>query len=131
MRSVILLAMFALAPLSAMAAEAPFAGDWRIVEIHGAPAFDAAKTSFKGDADGRISSTVGCNRIVGGPKVDGAKATFAQMAATMMACPPPLDGVERAYLAALEAVRTWRKEEGGLALLGADGGTLVRLQPEE
>lgn len=93
-----------------VAASLPFKGDWKIVAISGAPAFDPGKTGFKALPDGHVASTVGCNRIVGSPEVDGARATFGRMAATMMACPPPLDAVERAYLKALEGVRSWRKD---------------------
>jgi heat shock protein HslJ len=113
----------------AFAAEPPpFAGSWRIVEIGGSPVPDVAKTDFKTLEDGRVGTSVGCNRIAGGMKVEGGTLTFGQMAATMMACPPPLDGVERGYLKALDSVRSWRMEGEALAFVGADGAVLVRLE---
>jgi heat shock protein HslJ len=36
------------------------------------------------------------------------------MAATRMACPPPLDQLETRYLAAFAAARSWRIENGAL-----------------
>jgi heat shock protein HslJ len=131
MRSAMLVASLVLASSPVLAADSPFAGDWAVVEIHGAPVFDATKTSFKAGADGHIGTTVGCNRIVGSPKVDGSKVTFAPMGATMMACPSPLAEIERAYLAALEGVRSWRVENGALVFVGEDGATLVKLRKEK
>lgn len=131
MRAIVVLAALALSGVPSLAAEQPFAGNWTVVEIHGAPGFDAAKTSFKAGADGHVGTTVGCNRIVGSPKLDGSKVTFGPMGATMMACPSPLAELEQAYLRALEGVRSWRVEGGSLVFAGEDGVTLVRLQKDK
>ena len=123
------LAMTALGGAGALAAGAPaFAGKWRIDEVRGSESFDAAKTQFEAAADGRVSTTVGCNRIAGKPAVDGDRITFGAMAATRMACPPPLDRLESKYLAALDAVRSWRIEGTKLLLLDAEGERAVTLE---
>ena len=44
---------------------------------------------------------------------------FGPMAATMMACPPPRDRVERAYVAALAAARSYRVEGDAFTLFDA------------
>jgi heat shock protein HslJ len=43
-----------------------------------------------------------------------------------MACPPPADAVERAYVAALERVAGWRTEDDALVLEDGDGAELLR-----
>jgi heat shock protein HslJ len=79
---------------------------------------------------GLAPNSVGCNRIVGRPVLSGSRLSFGPMAATRMACPPPLDAVERQYLSALQAVRSYRLERSTLVFRGAGGETLVTLERE-
>jgi heat shock protein HslJ len=53
------------------------------------------------------------------------------MAATRMACPPPLDQLETNYLAALETARSWRIEGPTLILLDQGGEAAVTLTRAE
>jgi heat shock protein HslJ len=123
------LVMTALGVAGAQASgDPPFLGKWRIVEVRGADAFDTSKTMFEVAADGRVATTVGCNRIVCMPTVDRDRMTFGAMAATRMACPPPLDALETKYAAALEAARTWRAEGTKLLILDGNGETAVTLE---
>jgi heat shock protein HslJ len=46
-----------------------------------------------------------------------------------MMCPPPGDAVERAYVAALERVASWRSENEELTLLDSNGEEVLRYQP--
>jgi heat shock protein HslJ len=96
------------------AADDPLVGKWRIERVRGAADVDAAKTAFEVAADGQVSSTVGCNRIVGKPSLTGDRLRFGPMAATRMACPPPLDRLETAYMAALDG-RSLVSGRGGAA----------------
>jgi len=50
------------------------------------------------------------------------------MAAARMACPSPLDQLERAYLEALRNVRGYKLSGKTLLFLGADGDALVTLE---
>jgi heat shock protein HslJ len=107
-------------------------GSWRIEAIANAAAFDSAQTQFEFLDDGRVSSTVGCNRILGKPVIDGARIAFGPMAATRRACFGPVADLETKYLAALDAVRSWRVQENlqndaTLTLLDASGAPLVTL----
>ena len=86
---------------------------------------------FEVTTDGRISSTVGCNRIVGKPSLKGDRLRFGPMAATRMACPPPLDQLETAYMASLDAVRSWRIEGTRLTLVDERGDAAVVLVRSE
>ena len=115
----------------AFAAEPALVGKWRIVAVRGADAFDSARTAFEAEADGRVSTTIGCNRMVGKPAVDGDWITFGPMASTRMACLPPLDRLERTYAAALGDVRSWRIEGKTLLLLAGDGKAAVTLEHSE
>jgi heat shock protein HslJ len=76
--------------------------------------------------DGRVSGSTGCNRFTAPYAIDGSGLEIGQIASTRMACPPPGDAVERAYLAALEGVTTWRMENEALALLDADEAEVLR-----
>jgi heat shock protein HslJ len=113
------------------AADDPLVGKWRIERVRGAASVDAAKTAFEVAPDGQVSSTVGCNRIVGKPGIAGDRLRFGPMAATRMACPPPLDRLETAYLGALDAVRSWRIEATRLTLVDERGDAAVVLVRSE
>jgi heat shock protein HslJ len=130
MRPLLLAAAFlALASLAVAAPMGP-SGKWRIVAVSGAEGLDPARARAE-MTQSRFASTIGCNRIAGQPAFSGARLTFGPMMSTRMACPPPLDGVERAYLAALEATRGFRFEGTKLVFLGEDGAPLVTLEREK
>ena len=111
--------------------ESSLVGKWRIEAVRGANAFDPSKTMFEVSPDGRVATTVGCNRIVGAPAIEGNRVTFGAMAATRMACPPPLDQLETKCLAALAAARSWRIDGTRLTLLDDAGETAVSLRRSE
>ena len=121
-------ALTALVAMTAVAAPASLAGRWRITSVRGADALDVARTQAEFAANGRYASTIGCNRIAGKPTIAGSQMTFGPMMATRMACPPPLREVERAYMAALSGVRSYKLAGGALAFLGEDGEPLVTLE---
>jgi heat shock protein HslJ len=75
---------------------------------------------------GTVGGSTGCNRFTAPDTVDGDALDVGAIASTRMACAPPADAVETAYLAALAKVRGWRSEEEGLALLDADGAEVLR-----
>jgi heat shock protein HslJ len=129
MRSLLLSGFLASVALAAMAAPAGLIGKWRIVAIEGAQDFDTSKSvaEFSGD---RFASTIGCNRIAGAPKIKGAELNFGALATTRMACPPPLDALERHYLAALAAARGYRIDAKTLFFVDAKGAALVTLERE-
>ena len=85
---------------------------------------DKTKTELLVAEDGSVSTTVGCNRIVGKPKIDGDRIKFGTMASTMMACPGPLAQLEANYIAALEATRSFMIVEPKLTLLN-DAKSLI------
>jgi heat shock protein HslJ len=79
--------------------------------------------------DGTVAGSTGCNRFTASYTQDGDALEIGTIAVTHMACPPPADAVERAYLAALERVASWSREQDELTLAGADGDALLRYRP--
>lgn len=64
----------------------------------------------------------------GSPRqIDCAQIKFGPMATTMRACFGPLAELETKYLAAPDAVRSWRVKGAKLKLLQASGAPLVTL----
>jgi len=102
-------------------------GRW-VAEAIGGRAVEApARTTLEIGADGRAFGIGGCNRFSGPARVSGASIALGPMAATRMACPPPLMDQEQAFFDALGAVARWRMADGRLLLLDRDGKEAVRL----
>jgi len=64
----------------------------------------------------RYSATVGCNGMMGGYSQNGENLNFGSGASTMMACPPPLDVLERNLGQALAATQKYRINGETMAL---------------
>lgn len=68
------------------------------------------------------SATVGCNALSGGLTVAGDVIAFKAGMSTLMACPPPLDAIEKRLGAALLATTHWRIQGNRLELRDDAGG---------
>jgi heat shock protein HslJ len=79
-------------------------------------------------ADGKVAGSTGCNRFTAPQSVDGDALTIGHVAATQMACAGAAADVERAFLAALEQVRSWRIEDDELVLLDDRGQEVLRFE---
>jgi heat shock protein HslJ len=77
-------------------------------------------------ADGTVGGSTGCNRYTAGYTLDGDSLEIGTIASTKIACPPPADAAERAYLAALGRVAAWRSEDDELVLLDDNDAELLR-----
>jgi heat shock protein HslJ len=95
---------------------------------------DGAGPSVWRFSDGRVSGSAGCNRLMGGYRLDGDALSFEpNLAGTMMACPPPLMAQEQAVIEALGAVVGFESKAAGptptpastLVLTDADGDTVL------
>jgi len=97
---------------------------WQLAQLGGTPvalaAGQRAPYFVLDSARHRVSGYAGCNRMMGGYSVDGAKLAFTQMAGTMMACLQGME-IEQALHEALKRVTAWRIEGNRLDLLDADG----------
>jgi heat shock protein HslJ len=79
-------------------------------------------------ADGRVAGSTGCNRFNGAYTADGESLELSQVASTEMACMPPADAVESAFLAALQRVAVWGVEDDELVLHDADHEEVLRFR---
>lgn len=119
---------------AAPAAAQPFAAQsWRITEIGGVNLDEQAqaRTALVFDAaQVRVSGTIGCNRLMGGYKMEGEALSIGPLAATRMACPDELNAREHAFATALTQTRHWRVTADGLILSGGDAKILIRARPQ-
>lgn len=87
---------------------------WRIVKIgeeqvHAVEGRREPHLMLKNGEGGRtMVATIGCNHFRGGYAVEGKRVTFTAPASTRMACPPPLDAMEKRLEELLAKTRHWR-----------------------
>ena len=104
---------------------------WRALEIGGSPlptVQSRQEPYLIFNAAGRVSGSTGCNRFAGSYQQDGNSLRFTPLAVTKMACPPPLDSLERSFLQALAATTALRQSCNTLDLLDSAGQILLRLR---
>ena len=95
---------------------------WRILSLAGEPvsATDGKREPqlLLKSANGRDSwsATVGCNQMSGGVAVNGSGIAFKSGMSTLMACPPPLDVLEKQLGRSLMASTQWRIQGNRLEL---------------
>ncbi len=123
------LAALAIASASAGAAQASgISGKWRIVAVSDVAGLDASRTELALDETGAATMTVGCNRMRSRATIANGKITFGPVAATRMACPPPLAEIEGRFVEALNSVSTFKVDGGRLRFLDDGGTVMVQLQ---
>jgi heat shock protein HslJ len=76
--------------------------------------------------DDTVGGSTGCNRFTAPYTIDGDALEIGMIATTRMACPPPADAVERAYLAALGRVAAWHLDGSQLVLADDDHNEVLR-----
>ena len=81
-------------------------------------------------SDGRVHGSTGGNRFTAEYVIEGDALQIGPIAATRMACMPPADEVERAYLDALGRVKGCRLDDPELVLVDGDGVELLRYRAE-
>lgn len=107
-------------------------GEWVVAEHLGA---DGRLTPVPADirptvhfVAGRVAGSTGCNRYTGIYEAADGSLTIHQVAATLMACTPEADAVERAVLAALDAAAAYEHGGDRLSLTDADGREVLLLR---
>lgn len=103
---------------------------WRIESLRGEaiePAEGAREPHvlLTGGEDARYAATVGCNQMVGGYEATDDALTLAVRAATMMACPPPLDEMERKLAGVLKDAKSYAISGETLALKDEAGEVIA------
>lgn len=94
-------------------------GVWNITAIGDKAAVFPSRTELVFYPDGRMSATVGCNRLIGGYRRHGGILSFGQIASTRMACPDGMMDQEHRFSAMLRRVDGYRvaPDTGRLTLL--------------
>jgi len=80
-----------------------------------------------GGADGALSGSAGCYRLMGRADISGQTTTFGPVATTRMACASTVMDQERRLLDALTSTRSYRIADSVLTLHDGSGVELVRL----
>ncbi|MGI1664123.1 META domain-containing protein [Palleronia sp. KMU-117] len=105
--------------------------EWQVVELRGQPVEVAPLPEIAFFEDDAFAAWAGCNRFSGGYSRDGATITVPEtVAATMMACPPPLDTLEREMIEAMISAKGLAFEGTSLVLTDASGAEVLRLIPK-
>ncbi|MEP1199194.1 YbaY family lipoprotein [Tateyamaria sp.] len=105
---------------------------WRILSIGGEP-LDAANGErephiiFR-SGQAAFASTVGCNTVNGGYVLDGSSLTLQPGPMTLMACPPPLDEIEQAWVQGIASVSEAIVTGPTMELRNAQGDTIAFLE---
>lgn len=104
-------------------------GNWKIDRIGGSATDPTVPAFITLRADGFLSGTGGCNRMMGRVTVTDQAFKFGPLAGTRMACFGNRMMQEDAVFAATPKVATWRLESGALLLADAQGKTVLTLSP--
>jgi heat shock protein HslJ len=101
---------------------------WRVSSINGAqiPTDQGALVAF---GDGRMSGSVGCNRLGADYKFANSALSFGAVMSTKMACPDPVGKQEYALVSILNSLAsTVFPGDGTMVLTGKDGGQAILMQ---
>ncbi len=102
--------------------------EWIAASLNGEPIETERRPELIFGQGGAFSGTGGCNRFTGQAEISGNRIEFPDnMAATLMACPPPLDEIERAFLKTMQSVTTFAIQGDALALLDEAGEPVIKL----
>jgi len=116
------------------AADAALMGTyWRAMEVDGKPVTplpEKREAHLVLTSEGkRASGSTGCNRFTGTFEQTGDSFKFSdKMAVTKMACPPPINALEMAFLQALRATAAVQVSGNTLTLKDASGKALMSLE---
>ena len=107
--------------------ETLFRGNWRLTELQGQNLPDTTRSNFE-FTPGRITGSVGCNRLSAG-FVAGKDQTirFTPAAQTKMACSDEIAALETRVLDALSRSTNWEMKGGDL-WLGKGDSMLMKLR---
>ena len=101
------------------------AGEWTVDDLAGKAPVKDSKITLNFGADGSLSGSSSCNRLVTSYALTGESLTIKQGAGTMMACEPPIMEQEAAFLGLLAQVNSFSvADDGALLLKAADGRTI-------
>lgn len=105
---------------------------WKITEMQGEAVEPVEnhrepRIIFRVD-EPRYSATVGCNMVNGAFEVEGDELRLMPGPTTLMACPPPLDALERTLMETIGVTRGWKITQQTLELFDETGRRVARLE---
>ena len=104
-------------------------GKWQVGELGGRMLVAEKRPDLEFRDDGSFGGSTSCNRYRGTVEFtgDGGLSFPDNIAATLMACPPPYDKLERDFLKALGEVEGYVLNGDNLALVNGAGVAVIRL----
>jgi putative lipoprotein len=99
---------------------------WIAEEIESRRVLEQVQSTLTFESAERIVGSTGCNRYFAPLQVSGTALRIGMGGSTRRACPPEVMDQESRFLAALDAIRTYRRD--GSTLLLSDEGGQVRLR---
>ncbi|MCA0873211.1 YbaY family lipoprotein [Seohaeicola saemankumensis] len=104
-------------------------GTWQVGELGGRMLVAEKRPDLEFRDDGSFGGSTSCNRYRGTAEFtgDGGLSFPDNIAATLMACPPPYDKLERDFLKALGEVEGYVLNGDNLALVNGAGVAVIRL----
>lgn len=105
-------------------AEETLLGEWRVVQLNGAPVLPGSSPSLNFGADGRLSGNSSCNRFGASYSVEGPRLSVSQGMGTQMACAAPLMQQEGLFLSIVTGETRWTIDGGQLSITGANQSSL-------
>ncbi len=112
----------------------PEGPEWVLTSYYDEDAADLVPVPFPVRAtlslqDGTASGSAGCNQFSGGYQIDGGALSFSEeMIRTLALCDEPQQGVEDAYLAALNDVAGWLIDGETLELSDGIGDVILTFE---
>jgi heat shock protein HslJ len=100
---------------------------WIAEEIAGSGVLDQVQSTLTFESAERIAGSTGCNRYFAPLQLTDTTLRFGSGGSTRRACPPAVMDQESRFLAALEAVRAYRRDGNALWLLDDSGRTRMHL----
>ena len=109
------------------AAASSLKGNWRIATLMDAGKLNTANTQLTVLDDGRWGLTIGCNRLMTKPVIEGDSVLIGPVASTRKSCRPLMARLERRLQLALGAARSLEitKTSNQLELRDANGAVLI------
>jgi len=102
-------------------------GVWSISSIEDRPTLFPSRTELVFYPDGRMSASVGCNRLIGGYRRHGGILSFGRLASTRLACPEGMGEQEQKFNEVLPRVdQFFLDAEAGRLTLYAAGTPVLR-----
>ncbi|SLN31584.1 META domain protein [Falsiruegeria litorea R37] len=101
---------------------------WKVTQLSGKAIISERVPEIQFAEGGAFGAKGGCNSFRGEARVTNSKIAFPDnMAGTLMACPPPLDKLEKDFLTALTQVSGYVRNGEVLALTNDAGVAVMRL----